>query len=234
MSLATTRFHRCRPTLWQGRYARVYGDTAVFHLRHDGNRFWPMVLWDTDEGRATCWALECDAAAALADAVCGAKRLAGGPGGGCFLINEFGQVLIPASDGGGARYLAGRLDGGLLFDNPFDPDEPIDLSWGDELQPGDPWKLPYVGVQYNLHRSGKIYFYRQDEDGGGMEFPPRQDASLIKAIRSVRPYGAVRVLVNPAGRVLTRRPPAGEAGSEDLWPTVYVGTVTPSLWFTKE
>lgn len=234
MSVVATRFHRCRPTLWSGRYARVMGDNAVFHLRHDGNRLWPVVLWDTEDGLATCRAVACDAAAQVADAVASAKRLAGGSGGGCFVINEFGQLLVPASNGSGTRYLAGRLDGLFEFENPFDPDEPIDLGWGDDLHPGDPWKLPYVGVPYNLHRSGKLYFYKQDGERGEMVFPPQQDAELIKEIRSVRPRGPVRILVNPAGRVLTRRPPAGDPGSEESWPTVYVGTISPTLWFEKE
>jgi hypothetical protein len=215
------------------RYARIPGDCTVFHLHHIGNRLWPVILWEAD-GRATCKAVECDAAAKLAASVDRAKRFAGGNGTGSFIINEFGQVLVPASDGSGRRYLAGRLTGCLLFENPFCPEELIDLGDDDRLQPGDPWKLPYLGMPYNLHRNSTIYFCKEDESGGRTTFPPRQDPGLIRAIRSIRPTGAVRFIVNHAGLVLTKCPPEGRSTPEESWQPVYVGSITPDLWFEKE
>ena len=38
-----------------------------------------------------------------AEAVASAKRFKGGSGGGAFVVNEYGQVIVPSSDGGGAR-----------------------------------------------------------------------------------------------------------------------------------
>jgi hypothetical protein len=233
MTIVATQFDECRPTVWSGRYARIPGDCTVFHLHHVGGRLWPVILWEAD-GRATCKAVECDAAADLAESVGRAKRFAGGNGTGSFVINEFGQVLVPASEGSGRRYLAGRLTGRLLFENPFCPDELIDLGDDDRLQPGDPWKLPYLGVPYNLHRDGMIYFYKEDESGGRMTFPPRQDQGLIRAIRSIRPTRAVRFIVNHAGLVLTKCGPEGRSTSEESWQPVYVGSITPNLWFEKE
>ena len=84
---------------------------------------WPTIEWQTEEGTGTCSAVRCAAAEELANAVERAKRHAGGGGGGSFVINEFGQVLVPASDGGGRRFLAGQLEGRLLFENPFDPND---------------------------------------------------------------------------------------------------------------
>src|SRR6266536_2257709 len=116
------QFDECRPTVWSGRYARIPGDCTVFHLHRIRGRLWPVILLEAD-GRAMCKAVQCDAAAELAESVGRAKRFAGGNGTGSFVINEFGQVLVPASDGSGRRYLAGRLTGRLLFENPFCPDE---------------------------------------------------------------------------------------------------------------
>src|SRR5262245_34503150 len=144
MNAVAARFFGCRPKEWTGRYARIPGDCRVFHVKEVNGRPWPVILWETADGRATCKAVRCDAAAELAESVARAKRHAGGNGGGAFVINEFGQVLVPASDGRGERYLAGRLDGRLLFENPFCPDQPIDLGDDRHLQPGDPWKLPYL------------------------------------------------------------------------------------------
>ena len=233
MNVVTTQFHASRPIPWNGRYGRVIGDSTVFHLRYSNGRLWPVLIWHTDDGIATCRAIECAAAVELVDAVVQAKRHAGGEGGGSFLINEYGKVLVPASDGGGQRFLAGRLNGTLLFENPFLPEEPIDLGDDDLLENGDPWNLPYIGIPYHLHRAGYIYFYRQDESGGRIIYPPQQDQELIRAIRNVRPYGPVRILVNPAGLVLTKVPSRIHQQSED-WQPVFVGSINPNLWFEEE
>lgn len=234
MNVVTTQFRACRPVPWDGRYGRVVGDSSVFHLRHIGGHLWPVVVWQTDDGVATCRAFACAATVGLVNAVARAKRQAGGEGGGSFLINEYGKVLVPASEGGGQRFLAGRLNGTLLFENPFLPDVPIDLGNNELLENGDPWKLPYIGIPYHLHRAGHIYFYKQDESGGRSIYPPQQDYELIRAIRNVRPYGPVRILVNPAGLVLTKVPSGIHPQSEDCWQPVFVGSINPNLWFEEE
>src|SRR5262245_6530638 len=122
------RFKSCRPMIWKGRYARIPGDTSVFHLRQIKGRMRLIIEWDTEEGVAICAALDCDPVKKLTEAVARTKRLAGGSGSGSFIINEFGQVLVPASDGSGRRYLAGSLEGQLLFENPLDPSKVIDLG----------------------------------------------------------------------------------------------------------
>ena len=234
MNLDTTQFHACHPTPWNGRYGRVMGDGAVFHLRHSNGRLWPVLLWEADNALATCRAINCAATVELVDAVARAKRHAGGEGGGSFLINEYGKVLVPASDGAGQRFLAGRLNGPLLFENPFSPEEPIDLADNELLENGDPWKLPYIGIPYHLHRTGNIYFYQYGESGGRSIYPPRQDHKLIRAIRNIRPSGPVCILVNPAGLVLTKVPSGICPQSEDSWQPVFVGSINRNLWFEEE
>jgi hypothetical protein len=142
-------------------------------------------------------------------------------------------VLVPASDGRGRRYIAGWLEGMLLFDNPFYPERPINLAANDNLRNGDEWTLPYVGVPYHLHRNSSVYFYKEDEDGGRSVYPPRQDPALVRAIRNIRPRGPVRFIVNPAGLVLTRRPVDINA-AEESWQPVFVGSISTNLWFEKE
>lgn len=234
MPVEISQFKACRPTSWHGRYARIPGDTSVFHLRSVNGRMWPVIEWSTEDGRGTCPAIRNPATEELADAVGRAKRHAGGDGGGSFLINEFGQVLVPASDGKGQRFLAGHLNGRLLFENPFDPDDVIDLGDCSHLQPGDPWKLPYVGIPYNLNGRSQIYFYELNSDGGSPVFPPRQDQSLIQAFRRIRRTGAVRFIVNHAGLVLTKCPNGEQWSADESWQPVFVGQINRSLWFGKE
>ena len=234
MRVNTSTFEKCKPSEWNGRYARIPGDNTVFHLKYVNGRMWPVVFWETEDGTGKCAACECDAAAQLAEAVETAKRKAGGSGGGSFLINEYGQVLVPASDGSGRRFLAGELTGRLLFENPFDEDAPVDLGDDRDLQPGDPWKLPYVGFPFNLNRRSNIYFYDVDEEGGQSVYPNQQDRSLIQAFRSIRRTGAVRFIVNPFGVVLTKCPVEDEWSPQEQWMPFYVGKIKVNMWFEKE
>jgi hypothetical protein len=233
MNVAATYFDKSQPTPWHGRYSRVMGNSSVFHLRHIDGRFWPILVWETGGELALCRAVNCPAAVALADAVARAKRHAGGEGGGSFLIDEYGRVIVPASGGGGRRFLAGQLSGQLLFENPLLPDKPIDLGDDELFENGDPWKLPYIGIPYHLHRCGRIYFYQQDEHGGRVIYPPQQDVELIRSIRKLRPMGPVRIVVTPGGLVLTKIP-SGFQASEDRWEAVFVGVVNFDTWFEKE
>lgn len=234
MPVEVCRFKACRPMLWNGRYARIPGDASVFHLKFINGRMWPAIEWTTEEGTGNCAALPSSAAEELAASVERAKRHAGGSGGGSFVINEFGQVLVPASDGAGRRFLAGQLDGRLYFENPFDPEDSFDLGDYSHLQTGDPWKLPYVGFPYNLNGRSQIYFYRLDDDGGQSVYPPRQDMSLIQAFRLIRRTGAVRFIVNLAGVVLTKCPNNEHWSPEESWQPVFVGRINRTLWFEKE
>ena len=62
-----------RPMPWKGRYGRVMGDRAVFHLRHTDGRLWPVIDWETAAGVATCRAIDCPAIVELVAAVARAK-----------------------------------------------------------------------------------------------------------------------------------------------------------------
>jgi hypothetical protein len=234
MTTEASLFRTSKPTPWSGRYARIPGDKTVFHLKYVDGRMWPVIFWETDEGVGTCAACECDAAGQLADAVERAKRKAGGFSGGSFVINEYGQVLVPASDGSGRRYFAGELSGRLLFENPFDENDPIDLGDCKHLQPGDPWKLPYVGFPFNVNQRSNIYFYNVEEDGGESVFPRQQDRSLLASFRALRRTGAIRFIVNPFGVVLTKCPIQDNWSPEEQWQPFYIGTINKSLWFEKE
>lgn len=234
MNVTTNAFQACHPILWTGRYGRVMGDSAVFHLRYMNGRLWPVLIWETDLGIVTCRAMDSFATGELVAAVALAKRHSGGDGGGSFLINEYGKVLVPASDGDGRRFLAGRINVPLQFENPLVPEAPIDLGDDGNLGNGDTWNWPYIGIPYHLHRNGRIYFYQYDEQGGRSIYPPRQDRELIRAIRNLRPYGPVRILVTPGGLVLTKSPSGTRALPEECWRPVFVGRVNFNLWFEEE
>jgi hypothetical protein len=233
----STVFTPCEPQPWHGRYSPIPGNSTRFHLKHVDGVLLPAIIWVQDDEEATCHAIGSPAVRELAEAVARGKGHFGRHGGGSFLVNEFGQVLVPCPDGDGRRVLVGELRGNVFFQNPFDPSKPIDLSGADELECGDPWPWPYLGMKYNLHSRSKIYFYREDEDGGHSEYLPDQDVELIEALRSIRRSGAVRFVVNHHGVVLTKCPPGEKQwryGQDQAWDAFFAGRIDHSKWFEKE
>lgn len=206
----------------------------MFHVQTVEGRWCPVILWQREDELGTCVAIDSPAVRQLTEAVRAAKRQFGGTGGGSFQINEFGQVLVPASDNSRRRHLAGEVSGAICFKDPFQDEGVIDLGDVAGLRCGDPWHKPYVGCPYNLSGRSRIYFYRIDAVGGVSEYLPAQDIELIGALRTVRRAGPARFIVNPAGVVLTKRPPHGGWRAEEQWEPVFVGRICLSRWFDKE
>ena len=223
----TLRFHAIAPRRWTGRYRRVPGEATVFHLRQVDGRWWPVVEWVTDEGVGSCRMTTEGDVEALVRAVNGGKRKQGAPPGGAFLLDEYGRVLVPASDREGVVvFLVGECSGPLRFHSPFTPSSIFDLYDDANLSVGDPWERPYVGVRYQLSKRDELYFWSEDSTGARKLLPPSQDVRLVKKLRRIRPHGAVRFLVGTGGVVITKVPP--------LWKPTYVGRLDLALWFAKE
>ena len=90
----------CNINPWCGRYNRIPGQTTTFKIKFsiEKQAFWPMVEWNNFEEILFCSV--CEASGGIKDlveAVNKAKiRISRRPGG-TFLINEFGQVIVPSS-----------------------------------------------------------------------------------------------------------------------------------------
>src|SRR6266566_3364014 len=89
------------PRIWRGRYARIPVRESAFHVRRHDHTWWPFTDWVTGPEIASCPMVAGVPAAELAGAVNRGKRLLGAPAGGAFVINEFGQVLVPSPAGDG-------------------------------------------------------------------------------------------------------------------------------------
>src|SRR5690242_16038545 len=87
-----------RPTLWAGRYRRIPGQTTVFHVRWMNGEWWPVVDWRRGDDTGTCAMVARGDVGELVEAVQLGKRTLGVGAGGSFLINEFGQVLVPVNE----------------------------------------------------------------------------------------------------------------------------------------
>ncbi len=221
------------PHLWSGRYARIPGETTAFHVRLVDDLWWPVVEWAFDGMIAECPMVDSAGAAALASAVNRGKAFLGGGQGGSFLINEYGQILVPAPTPGDPRVaIVAECTGPLEFMNNAVGYGTFDLADNSVLSAGDVWNRPYVGVPHHLSRRSELYFWGVGEGGGGKLLPRAQDSELISALRHLRGHGAVRFLAAYGGFVLTKVP----VGSwpYERWEPRYVGRIEFRQWFLKE
>ena len=220
-----------QPCLWAGRYARIPGEEAVFHVHFLRNRWTPSVRRMIGNETALCPMVDFDSAEALADAVNAVKRLLGGSGGGAFLVNEYGQVLVPSPSGDGNVALVGECSGRMAFHDSFGGSL-FDLTDDQDLTLGDAWGLPYLGIPHRLSRTSELYFWHERQAGGWKVTPPVQDFSLIDALRTLRPQGAVRFGVAIGGLVLTKVPVGN--WKEPRWESRFMGRIDYKRWYLKE
>ena len=220
------------PRHWSGRYARIPGDTTAFHARLIGGRWWPIVEWTVGDETAQCPMAVADCAGDLAEAVNAGKRFLNGAAGGSFLIDEYGQVLVPDPSGDGDVAIIGECAGRMVFDDSLRGHGQFDLTDDLRLKTGDRWERPYVGVPYNLSQGNEIYFWHKGRSGSWKTTPPVQDDSLIDALRSIRPYGPVRFIATVGGLILTKVP-IGDWKSLQ-WEPRFVGRIDYKKWFQKE
>lgn len=157
------------------------------------------------------------------------KRRHHGQPGGSFLVNEYGDVIVPTR--WGKRFCVGKMSGSLRFIS-SDNGRLVDLSDDSNLDLGDPWELPYVGMVYHLSARGRLYYWDKGENKS--QSPRVQDKDLIKRIRTIRRSGPVKILVNPYGIVLTKVPIDDFDFDEDKWKPVYIGRLDYSKWFAEE
>ena len=230
--MADFSFVASSPRRWSGRYARIPGDTTTFHVRFIDGSWWPTVDWTVGYETAQCPMADVDGARDLAEAINAGKRFLRGSAGGAFLINEYGQVLVPDQSGDGDVAIVGECAGRIVFHDSLRGGGLFDLTDNLRLKLGDKWERPYVGVSYNLSQRSEIYFWRQGRNGNWKVTPPVQDDALIDALRAVRPYGPVRFLATFGGLILTKVPI--ENWKSPRWEPQFVGRIDYKRWFQKE
>jgi hypothetical protein len=216
--------------VWTGHYERVIGNkSAAFSIKFIDGKWWPVVVYESNKNeRVECLADDCKASYELAKVVNSAKYRMTQTNGGAFVINEFGQIIVPNSQGNGVRMYVGVLKGELRFKDPLTNNF---FSFNDDsgLKTGDLWNKPYVGVMYHLSQRHKIYGkINEISDEYKIIEPPIHDENLIKAIKKIRGSNGARFIVNHHGIVLTKK----EFAYKD-WRPVYVGRIDYNKWFKK-
>ena len=201
-----------------GNSRRRLSEDGAYHLRRrDGH--WVVELTYRVGHREVALLSTLDHAD-LADQVLEGQINMRGVGGGRFLINEFGHVLIRNEGdcncyGTYDDFLEFRFDGDLIS-----PRAPM------ELRPGGPWSGPGVGIRYTLDAYGTDIRYEPD-DGYPInlsDFVGRRRADdLASRLNQVRPGGG-NLCINQAREFfavpLHGRPPyiyMGRLAEDDPW-----------------
>jgi hypothetical protein len=160
----------------------------------------------------------------LVDMVNAVKTDITGQPGGAFYINEFKDVLVPAD---GECYFAGIYDPALEFDF----DGPIVSPRApDDLEPGDPWLGPHVGIHYTLAAGGNdIKWFKKT---GRISREERLSDHVGEAVAADLSRRLARTKGSEGGRIYINEcceffsPPSG-GGSEYL----YLGSLDEDVWF---
>lgn len=226
----TFEFYQCKAREWEGRYNRINSESSVFHVVHRNCQYVIQAYIQTSEGRVSCQAESSKAVTEMIATINDVKRRYAGHPGGSFLINEYGQVLVPTNRG--PRLLIGETSGIMLLRN-LETEQILNLADDSHLETGDPWNLPYVGMVYNLSQRNRLYCKSQEK--GTIEDPPFRDRELINKIRNTRRSGPIKFLVNPYGLILTKIPIGSfDVDDEDTWAPIYIGRINYRKWFEKE
>jgi hypothetical protein len=224
-----------RPGLWAGYYGRTVGFEHAFHVRaRNVGRFWPEADYDAGHSRLEIpfsQAPGCqrdiaprDLAVAVNDAK---KRDDFGLRGGAFLINEFGQVLVP-SHGGLQVFHVGIWSGPIWLANfTGSGGAPTSLYEDQHLSSGDEWKRPYVGSSYLASSvEGQPTLASRD----GTEVVARNGyfgEVVFPMLRKMRSDSRMHFLITLGGLVLTRV--TAETGFA-LDKKVFVGSIDLAEW----
>lgn len=222
------RFVHRQPIWWTGHYGRVPGKEPAFHIVTQGDQFTCVLQRHADDLLAVCPMEDSEASRRLAIWVVACKAAnGGGNGGGSFLINEFGQVLVPT--GPMTRLFVGTWEGPMRFTDPLHSGCLFDLTDDSPFKNGDDWDCPYVGSHYVLSAGNEIYRYRDEANSTEKQYAPRQDRELIQALRWLRPWNGLRFLALPGGLVITK-----VEDSPGKWKPKYVGRIDFDRWFERE
>lgn len=219
---------------WTGFYRIPPNNESYYHAYANGTGY---VRWsdaDDNDKNYQCPFKMDDATSKLLSAINACKRKFSfkRAGGGKFVINEYGLVIVPIANGG-KKYilpkLIGRWKGSIQFEDPDDDDKLLSLD-PDGYDTGDDWNLPYLGIKYNLSKTGNIYFYFQNDGGGKpIYLPASADATnLISDLRKIRPqWGPMTFVVNNSGAVIAK-------ADDGDWTPKFVCKLDTDNWFSIE
>ena len=215
-------FESCNPVKWEGFYRIPAGRETRYHASANDQLYFE---WKDSGYNFKCPAEDDAGVDQLVSAVNNLKEQKAGQRGGGFIINEFGQVIVPYFGMNDYPYLVGTCDGSLYFEDPWDDDDMLTLNVSGYSH-GDKWDLPYLGIKYNLSNNDKIYFIEQSHIGQDFIYLDKNYISLVKLLRKIRPFGGATFIVNTYGHIVMKK-----KISTKNWEAIYVAKLDYDKWY---
>lgn len=218
----TPKFTPITPVRWTGHYERIPGRSTCYHVSAYGEI---RIRWYREDEDFVLPAKNCPTVQLLARKLNAVKKKYNGWGGGSFIINEFGNVLVPTTRRPDfPRFHIGDFVGDLSFQNPFEEDDYFTLGDAQGIEPGQAWPWPYIGNSYHMTHEGDIYRLMRENDWTTKVSSPHRDRRLESILKKLRPTGC-RFIVNHYGYVITKVQKRG------VWEPYYVGKINFARWF---
>ena len=226
-----------RPARWDGYFGRAPDHPYAFHIRpHNLRKFWPHADWIMPAAHLEIPFVQApnqpydvaprDLSVAVNDAL---KRNAPGRFDGTFLINEFGNVLVPSRDSSQILHV-GDWHGPIWLEDAYSPAaDPIELYGVEGLVIGDAWKRPYVGSSYTTAVVGSRVVVSAREGKGALGIRGYFEGEVLPLLRRVHWDSKMHFLVTHGGLVLTRVVLSSRGKPE---PPVFCGTLDLERWKT--
>ena len=162
----------------------------------------------------------------LVEMVNAVKEQTSGQAGGQFYINEYQMVIVPTAEQG--CFCAGTYEDPLQFEfegATISPQAPADLQIGDE------WRGPHVGIPYVLTADGRDIRYEVEVRPRVIRRERLRDvvgasraAQVAKRLSPYKPGGG-RVYINEAREFFS---PVESGGR---WICTYLGSLESDAWF---
>jgi hypothetical protein len=218
---------------FEGNCPRNVAKDAKYGVRTRGGSLVIGLVYNTQDGER--WHATTEQHPELVRMVSEVKVALSGSHAGPFYINEYRQVIVPAS-GTEEYFLAGEYDrplrfsfeGRMLSGEPIGPD-------GKELSPGDEWVGPRPGVPYVIKAGGADVYYKTRPRPNVerrillSEFAgPEAAAALVRRLTVHKGWGGGRFYVNEWRAFFA------PVDSREGWRFIYMGKLEDKdRWFPK-
>ena len=216
------------PRPFNGRYSVIPGDEPKFHVNRNGEI---SIYWKRNGVELRSLAINDSNITTLAETINKIKGSLTRNPGGSFQINEYGRVVLPVKTKPIMYYYAGQLQGDMWFSDPEEDGKIFNLDADENMQTGDNWGKPYIGMPFKISNNGEIEFRQLSNKINGQELIKlaRPNSELSNLLLSIRPDGC-RFILNYYGIVLTK------VLVNQEWRRVYVGKkiLYEDNWFPDE
>ena len=220
------------PVEFKGNCPKNVNKDAKYTVRSHNGQYVVGITYQSDNGER--WFPFTQEHAALAQMVNAVKNDMTGNPGGAFYINEYKQVIVPASDGSGKYYLAGEYTIPLefIFEGNIISGNAVNYS-GERLSSGEVWAGPHAGIPYVLSRAKKDITYEAEvrpyvtkQHGLSRYIGKDQAFAVVRPLLAHKLDGG-RIYVNEYCQIFA--PCEGTKGFQ----YIYIGEVNLAQWFPK-